>query len=229
MNIASHIAVADLALDGRLTATARAGHLLGSALPDLAGMARFRLLGSTDDGPVDDGIAVHHRTDDLFHRHPWFSTRNRTIHDELRGAGLARGPAMACGHVGIELLLDGAILSDDHVAGACGAALAAIEPRRDALGDLVTEPGRHADWQHHLSRLAAWRLPDDYDDPWAVAARLERILARRPRLALPPNRIPLVAETLAAHQPGIAATARDLITELAAELAPPPIGRAGQS
>lgn len=221
MNAGGHLAVAAAALATgsrpELDDAHRAGYLLGSALPDLAAMGRFRLLGSTDDTAISEGIATHHRTDDLFHRHPVFVEANRSVREALTAAGVARGPAMACGHVGVELLLDGRLLVDAGVARARDAAFDAIGARWSALATLVPDPRRDA-WRHHLERVAAWRLAGDYDDPAEVATRLHRILARRPRLALPADAVTTVADALAEQRPHLRARAPGLVTELAAAL-----------
>ena len=194
------------------------GLLLGSALPDLAAMGRFRILGTTADVNVAKGIFLHHRTDEAFHRHPWFTKRNRALIEQLQAAGVQRGPARACSHVGIELLLDGELLRHQPVAQAVTSAFAAIGPRRNNLADLVPAP--HSErWLRHLDRLADHELPTDYHDPWAVAQRLQRILARRPRLALDQDLVATVAQALADHKPEIDATAESLVAELTAEIA----------
>lgn len=219
MNAGAHIAVADRTLDHRAEAAAeRAAALLGAALPDLATMGRFRLVGTTTDAAVTRGIALHHRTDDLFHSHPWFRERNAELTAELQAAGLDRGPAMACSHVGIELLLDGRLGQEAVVRAANGAAFDAIEDLGPALGDLV-RPDIRTRWLHHLGRLSRHRLPDDYGDPQAVAHRLFRILSTRPRLALPAEGIDDVAGALAARKASIDVTALALVEELADELA----------
>ncbi len=195
--------------------------LLGAALPDLASMGHFRLLGETANLRVARGIAAHHRTDDLFHRHRWFSARNRRLTAELAQAGLGRGPSMACSHVGIELILDGQLLANGDTAAQVTSAFDAIAEARAELGDLVGDEKAES-WDRHLGLLDERRLPRDYARPEAVAARLSRILASRPRLALPDHQIGIVAEHLAQHQPAIDASAEALIDELATTLAGPP-------
>ena len=215
MNAGGHIAVV-AGLSGQ---EAEPGLLLGSALPDLAAMGRFRLLGATANASVAKGIFLHHRTDEAFHRHPWFTRRNRALIEQLQEAGVQRGPARACSHVGIELLLDGELLRHQSLTQATTTAFAAIGPRRPDLSSLVLAP--HSErWLQHLDRLADHQLPTDYHDPWAVARRLQRILARRPRLALAQELVGTVAEVLAGHKPEIDATAGSLVAELTAEIAP---------
>ncbi|MEM8925151.1 MAG: hypothetical protein AAGD35_16730 [Actinomycetota bacterium] len=226
MNAGGHIAVASRALASREAAetgagagtetaevTDRPGYLLGSALPDLGSIGGYRLLGASPDPSVTAGIDLHHRTDDAFHRHPWFADRNRSLADRLQADGVGRGAARACSHVGIELLLDGELLADPLLVAATDDAYGGIPDRLDALDGLVDEQHRSG-WREHLRRVAAWRMPDDYDQPDAVARRLHRILARRPRLALADDRVGTVAEALAAVQPGIRATAPEFLAEL---------------
>ena len=226
MNLGAHIAVVDEAFPSDSAGGARsvsgdgdhAARLLGSALPDLATVGRFRLLGSTDHAAVRDGIALHHRTDDLFHRHPWFTERNRELTGALTESGVARGAAMACSHVGIELLLDGRLTAEAEIASANDAAFAAIGQLHAHLIPLVPG-GRQAEWAAFLDRLSDRSAPPDYENPQSVARRLHRILAHRPRLALPHHQIDVVATALAARQESIATTALDLVTDIASRLA----------
>lgn len=219
MNLGAHIAVVDHAFS-----TGRAGRsdddaarLLGSALPDLATIGRFRLLGSTDHPATADGIALHHRTDDLFHGHPWFTQRNRELTDTLGAAGIARGPAMACSHVGIELLLDGRLTAEPDIQEANDDAFDVISPLRDQLLPLVPT-ARQSEWSDFLRRLSDRPGPPDYRNPEAVAARLHRILVRRPRLALPDEQVGIVAAALASRQGSIDDTALDLVADIASKL-----------
>ncbi|MGI9616061.1 MAG: hypothetical protein ACR2QO_24320 [Acidimicrobiales bacterium] len=219
MNLGAHIAVVDhaFAADGAERSDDDAARLLGSALPDLATIGRFRLLGSTDHAATTDGIALHHRTDDLFHGHPWFTQRNRDLTDTLTEAGVARGPAMACSHVGIELLLDGRLTAEPDIREANDDAFAAIAPLRDRLISLVP-PTRQREWSDFLDRLSDRPDPPDYRDPETVAVRLHRILATRPRLALPNHQIGVVTTALAARQTSIANTAIELVADIAQRL-----------
>ncbi|MGF1599301.1 MAG: hypothetical protein ACFCVK_20705 [Acidimicrobiales bacterium] len=218
MNAGGHIAVLAAAGVGPGDAASRS-RLLGAALPDLAAMGRFRLLGRTDDPAVTAGIRFHHRTDDAFHHHPWFHHRHRRLAAALDDAGLGRGAARACSHVGIELLLDGELLTLAPVAAATDGAFDAITDVARALDGLVASDHRPR-WREHLDLLADHRLPRDYDDPGAVAARLHRILTRRPRLAFDATHIATLAQHLALAQDDIAATGPALVAELAARLAP---------
>jgi hypothetical protein len=201
--------------------TADRGFALGSALSDLATVGGFRLLGRTDDPQVGAGMVFHHRTDDAFHAHPWFRERSRLAGGALLRSGMDRGPARACAHVGVELLLDGALQAGAEDRNHFGRALEAIPARIDRLAPLVPAGRRHA-WRAHLRGLAGVEAPPAHHDPEAVAARLQRICARRPRLWFPEAAVSDVAAVLAELAPGIADTAADLVADLAADLRLPP-------
>ena len=213
MNLGGHIAVVANAAHPRWS---RAAVLLGAALPDIGAMGRFRLLGSAEVDGVSEGIWLHHRTDELFHRHRWFRHRLRSLTVALGDAGLGRGPSMACSHVGIELLLDGRLAAVDRYATATASALATIGPNLEALAPLVGGE-RRDEWLDHLRRFDD-APPPEHDDPAAVAARLHRICRRRERLAFDERFVDVVAEQLAVHKPAIDATAFELVDDLAGAL-----------
>ncbi len=198
---------------------AQTGFLIGSALPDFAAMGRFRLTETAEVASVRAGIDFHHRTDDLFHSHPWFRENSNRVEADLEAAGIPRGAAMACGHVGVELLLDGQLLdeNDDLRASVDGATLSLADPDF-GLKDLVEED-RGPDWSDHLAKIRDWPLPDDYRSPEGVAGRLERILSRRPRLAFDRSQCAVVASVLGRNQPALETGAGELIDDLDRQLA----------
>ncbi len=212
MNITGHVAVAV-----RLAPHAPRVWL-GAALPDLGAMGRFRLMGHSDDPEVTAGIAIHHATDDAFHRHPTFTEAMARLRTDLAADGVGRGPARAVAHVGPELLIDGSLLADPGTAEAVEAAFAEIASLGSALASLVD--GNPEAWEHHLSRVPLWDLPTDFADPHAVADRLHRILSRRPRLAFDPEQIRSIGHRLAAEQPAIDKRVPDLINDLERTLSP---------
>lgn len=195
-----------------------AARLLGAALPDLAAMGRFRLRGQRAvDSAISDGISLHHRTDELFHGHPWFLRLQREIGEQLESDGVGRGPARACSHVGIELLLDGELLAAADTVGATSSALRQIDERREEVAALV-RPEWRAAWERHLDRLSTDRLPTWYHKPEAVADVLYRMLSRRRRLAFKPELIPTVSSVLARAKRLVDDQAEGLVDELAATL-----------
>lgn len=166
------------------------------------------------------GVDLHHRTDDLFHNHPWFTANDKAVARRLRQAGLNRGAAMACGHVGVELLLDGMLL-DHHrdLMTITREALAALVDDELEAADMV-DPEHRSRWITHLQRLSQWDPPDDYRQPAAVATKLQRILQRRPRLAFDRSQEAVVADALARQQPSLEAGALRFVDQLRRDLEP---------
>lgn len=206
MNVGGHIAVAMRLAPGEPRVW------LGAALPDLGAMGRFRLMGDTVDPDVTAGIALHHATDDAFHRHSTFTEAMARLRSDLATDGVARGPARAVAHVGPELMIDGFLLEDDQLSDAIDAAFAEIDELGPALASLVETSGD--DWMRHLAKVPAWGLPTDYADPHAVARRLHRILAQRPRLQVDAAHIDVIGQRLATEQPTLNLAVPSLIDDL---------------
>ena len=186
--------------------------VFGAMLPDLAAMLGLRVAGVADVA-VDGGRRFHLATDAAFHRSEGFAALVLGSTRTLRVAGLRPGPARAIGHVGVELLLDG-WLAEAHgvpplydAALACGPALAAsVSFRRDgdaaALGALCT-------------RIRDAALPPSaWCEPERLAARLARILARRPRLAREAGELPAVRGGVASGTVEVARAAPGLLAVL---------------
>lgn len=227
MNFVGHIHLARINIEGDSASSdddtapddKNVGFLIGSALPDIAAMGRFRLIGHTADRSIAAGIDLHHRTDEAFHRHDWFRRNSRAVAQRLELVGLSRGAARACGHVGVELLLDGRLLDDQaDLRGSVQFAMSQISQPTLKLTAAV-QRDRQSDWDAHLDSVAGWPLPDDYRRPEAVASRLYRILSRRPRLRISDEQVGAVADTLAERQPLIETGVSQLIDDLNASLA----------
>lgn len=219
MNFVGHIHLARLVEGPGRDAGEPFGLLIGAALPDIAAMGRFRLTDRPVDPAISHGVDLHHRTDDAFHRHPWFRTNSRAVSDRLEAAGLPRGAARACGHVGVELLLDGRLLeTEPDLERSVQEAI-----RRLGVDDLglstVVDDAHRGDWSAHLHSVANWTLPRDYRRPAAVAERLRRILDRRPRLAFTVDHLGLVQDALAERQPLLEAGGDALVSDLRDSLA----------
>lgn len=202
MNFIGHATVA-------LWRSAEPAYVLGSMLPDFASMAGTRLVrAELPDDALGHGIALHHRTDDAFHGHPWFTALVQDTLDALAAAGVPRGAARAVGHVGVEMLIDGELLRRAAVADAYTAALAA-----EAAPAFVDAAGAQR-WHALRARLLAHGPPYDYRDPERVLLRLTHVLARRPRLALDaPAR-----DRVRAALPGLQARVIDGLDPLLAQL-----------
>lgn len=189
--------------------------VLGAMLPDLATMAGVRRPVARDE-VIAAGVAFHHRTDAAFHASPTFE---RLTHDgvrALRGAGIARGPALAASHIAIELLLDASLAEDAVLVADYAAALRS----ELVLGDETQTVA--------LSRVCA-RLHDAGAPRWygeidEMVPRLERILSRHPRLALTASdRGPLRAWVVDV-QPQVAEGSERMLDELRARLSRATLG-----
>lgn len=188
------------------------GFVLGAMLPDFASMSRARVR-AVRAGAVADGVDHHHEVDVRFHRSAAFRRLCAEAHDRLAARGVRRGGARGAAHVGVELLLDGALVSDAAVREAYVAALAAP----DAAIQWRTADCA-ARWASLRDRLAAHGVPDEYTDPAVVADRVVAILRRRPLLALNPREADEVARWLAAAQPHVLDAAPHLLRDAGTEL-----------
>lgn len=205
MNLLAHVHVA-------LAAEPEADDdvVLGAVLPDLASMARSRIVDRSALVPaVDHGVGLHLRTDAAFHVLPTFVQGAGAIRDALRARGVSRGAARAVGHVGWELLLDGTL-----VGSSAEAAFHAALDRAEQAASAFDQPERWARLLTYRPQLRQLR----YDDPTWVAERLERIFHDRPLLRFEPTQLPAVAEVLADQAPTIAAAAGPVLTATAAAL-----------
>jgi hypothetical protein len=217
VNFVGHIHLAKLHLAGARSGQpddSHTGFLIGAALPDFAAMGRFRLTGRAPDESIRAGVELHHRTDDAFHTHRWFQTSSQAVSARLQREGLPRGAAKACGHVGVELLLDGWLLDENRgLRRAVEQATAGVEEPALGLVQLVDDAHRSA-WTTHLRSISSWPLPSDYRRPEAVAERLRRILSRRPRLAFTAGHVELVSQVLGEHQRELESGSATLIQDL---------------
>ena len=173
MNFFGHATVAAWAPD------ATPAFVLGAMLPDFAIMSGVRSLRAASPGAVR-GVALHHATDGVFHAAAEFVELTTLVRERLDAAGVPHGAAWAASHVGVELLIDGTLLADRRT----------CELYAQALGDT----GSHATCPRDtdgprlvrfFDRMRGSGVPYGYADPRFVAARVERALAARPRLAVP--------------------------------------------
>ena len=187
--------------------------VLGSMLPDFAAMsgARVQRVHRPD---LLAGVEYHHRTDAVFHAAPGFRAQLARGTRALAARGVHRGGAMGAAHVGVELLLDGALASDAAAREAYVAALSVD------LEDAVSweTAGGYDRFRGLLERLAAHGVPDDYGDPDVVATRVARVLSRRPRLSLNPDDVTRVRDWLREIRPAVTNSAPQLVADVWAEL-----------
>ncbi|MFO7562242.1 MAG: hypothetical protein R6X02_06335 [Enhygromyxa sp.] len=194
--------------------------ILGSMLPDFVSMAGLRLESVEGDAPLERGVAFHHACDDAFHGAPLFVDLMERAREELEREGLDSGPAMAIGHVGVELLLDGHLVARDGVLPSYRHAISEAADVAVLLRfvGLERELGE-ARWRQLCARLEDAPLPQRYTEPAFVADRLIKILATRPRLAVAFGREPLVFEWAGRAAPVVAASAEALFDQVEARLA----------
>lgn len=193
--------------------------ILGSMLPDFVSMAGLRLESVHGDAPLERGVAFHHRCDDAFHGAPLFVDLMEQAREELEAEGLDSGPAMAIGHVGVELLLDGHLVEQHGISATYRYAMreaADVAVLLRFVG-LTPEQGE-ARWRKLCERLVHAPVPERYTEPAFVADRLIYILSTRPRLAVPFGREPLVFEWARRAAPQVAAQAEALFEQVEARL-----------
>jgi hypothetical protein len=189
---------------------------LGAMLPDFASMLGARIE-AVDEPEVSGGIAWHHLTDAAFHRLEAFRRWSRELTRRLAAAGASRGSSLAAGHVGVELLLDGVLVERE----------ADLEPLYlGALDEIAAVDGRIR-WRAApaigLDELAArllsrGGLPLGYRDAAVVADRVIRVLARRPRLAMPVEQAPMLAAALTGLRAELVGEVDELLASLRQQL-----------
>jgi hypothetical protein len=228
MNFISHIHIAEQALapaDGRQDRSNEASSplaersvtqhvLFGAALPDFAAMGRFRLARRPVDRWLALGVEAHHRTDDAFHHHPWFTDHSSRLRAGIEMLGIGRGPARAIGHVGVELLLDGELIERrPSLQRTTDSVLSLADNGKLGIHEIVP-PDQQAGWREHLARIADWRVAQDHHHPAIVAERLYRILSRRPRLSFDRVQVPAVAEALTGQLDAMGGGINQMVAEV---------------
>lgn len=186
--------------------------LAGCVLPDVAAIARVRVARPMG-GPLADGVAFHHECDHVFHGLPWFHATCVQLRDDLLAAGVDRGPARATAHAGLEMLLDGALVTDDRVRRQVRVALTTLDAHADALTPLVAPDARER-WVVGVSRIASSLDVDGYTDAASVTLRLQRMTAGRARIELRADQAATVTTVLAELQPRVLAAAPAVLAEV---------------
>jgi hypothetical protein len=190
---------------------------LGAMLPDFCGMVRQPLPRGLP-AKVAEGVAFHHRTDEVFHRCPAFRSLCTQSTARLQQLGLERGPARAAAHVGLELLLDGQMVAD---VAHCHSYLQALAlPQQSAA--VLGRPQDPSELLTLVERLLERGVRAEHFHPEGIAFRLERALSRRRRLALrEADREPLCRWAQEATAP-LASVTAEILAEIAQGLGPFP-------
>ncbi|MCS6797356.1 MAG: hypothetical protein NZ898_02305 [Myxococcota bacterium] len=204
MNFFGHAAIARERTD-------RSGVVFGAMLPDLLAMARLRPLDPLD-AEIREGVALHHATDEAFHRSATFLGLCRVAREQLRACGIDGAPARALAHVGTELWLDAVAFEEHPVRERYVPALAHGRAllRAGALG----EPGALAPLEALLERLAHAGLDVVSAEPRALTLRLCSVLARRPRLWPGAHVVDRVERFCAAHRETVRRAAALLLDDV---------------
>lgn len=191
--------------------------LFGAMLPDLVGMVAAAPPGVADP-EIAGGVALHHATDEHFHRSLQFRALAGDGAHALMTRGLGRGPALAAAHVGVELLVDCALGRDPEVAADYLAAVAAGAPARLAGAVLWASPAEAARYARLHARLVDRGLAVVDPEPATLADRVMRVLVGRPRLAVSePHRAAVTAYFADARGP-VAAALPALLARLLEDL-----------
>ncbi len=198
---------------------------LGSALPDLSSIAGCRLVQDPKEPPLRRGVALHHATDRAFHDHPWFLDMQAEMYSELTNAELGRGPARACAHVGIELLVDGFLLrTRPELSSHVEASFRAIPTVSASLAKLTADD-KQTRWVSFLARSADWPIPlADHYQPSDVASRLYRILDGRRRLRFDEALIDSVGGVLTTMVNTLEAGIESLLTDVVSDVSDAGVG-----
>jgi hypothetical protein len=167
--------------------------VLGAMAPDLLPHSGARA-STTLPLAVERGRRLHHASDGVFHRNVAFLQHQRRITEILGRAGVPRGPARASAHLAVELVLDGTLLATDP-APAFHHAWARLRAPDEVVRSLV-EPASEPAWHGFLTAFTTHVDPASYVDAEYTATRIERILHRRPRLALDPLHVDVLCETM---------------------------------
>jgi hypothetical protein len=188
---------------------------LGAMLPDFCGMLGFRAP-EPEPGPLARGVRFHHVTDQAFHELPAFRGLNRAACAELDARGVRRGSARAVAHVGVELLIDAELAESESAEALYLEALRA--------GDSPASLSRTAftlEERERLGRLLATlreRGVAKRPSTTSLVERLERALARRPRLSLRQEDVPKVSEWVELFRVRVVASAPLLVSELTSDI-----------
>ncbi len=167
---------------------------------------------------IREGVAEHRRLDKYFHNHPVFTRNQGAAYQALVENGIGRGPARASAHVGVELLIDGAILSAD-LAPTFPGLWARLHSPDDAVVNLVEDKHGRL-WLDWLARFTQQLDPRRYASPRYVAERLhQHILGSRPRLQLSEGEVVPVTRALTTINDSIVGDLPRLLADLRTQVA----------
>lgn len=197
------------------------GFVLGAMVPDFLSMLGLKPVRARD-ASLAAGIELHHRTDAAFHSAEPFIGLTHAARVALSEAGLARGPARAVAHIGVEILLDEVLALEER---GRDAYLGALTLGESALELLAFQSKEDADrCLSLLSVLAARGAPSVAMTPAQVADRIERALRGRPRLRLDERGHAQVRDWVVAARPDVGGSTPALLSVLRTRLNAPGSG-----
>lgn len=192
MNYFGHAALSVLRFQGGANGDP-ARFILGSMLPDLLamigqGVTRF------EDPDVSAGARFHVEVDALFHQTPTFVQLNRTALKQLRESGVSRGPARACAHIGVEMLIDAELVRDERLLRGYLDALDAARTNEAIFAPVPPSTARRVGelCAHLATEGAAVHLTSRE----RLRLRLGHTLRHRPRLAPTARELDLISDYL---------------------------------
>lgn len=189
--------------------------VLGAMLPDF--LAMLRLSPPPQEQPdISAGIALHHATDAVFHESASFIALTAAARQELAKLGIARGPARAVAHVGVELLLDDTLATPKQHRSAYLSALALAS--REPWPVLLRSAADGERLRALLLRLGERGVPEPALASAGQARRIHHMLRGRPRLEFPESGLEPVTAWLETARPEVAREAPRLVSELRAAL-----------
>lgn len=189
--------------------------VLGAMLPDFASMCGGKLA-KDQRGELADGVALHHHTDAIFHQLPPVTALMHALEARLAELGCKRGPQLAVGHIGIELMLDGALVDDGAFRDNYTSALE-VDP---AIAWMIE--GDEQRFAALIARLRGFGPPDDLKTTRSIVYRLQRVLGSRPRLRPDADDLVAIERALDEHQPRVLAAADAVMRSMRAALANDP-------
>jgi GNAT superfamily N-acetyltransferase len=189
-------------------------------LPDLAVIASVKLSDVPSSDPeLTVGVALHHRTDAIFHDLPLVRGLMRDLTGRLLHYQCSRGAARVVGHIGMELLLDAELLTG---LADCEAFVAALEHPLVIDDVFVESINGRVDASPIFAVLQRFRshgVPRDLLQTDKIVYRLNRMLAHRPRLAPSQSDIAIITRALDEVRPRYQVAAQSVMLSLNAALA----------
>jgi hypothetical protein len=190
--------------------------VLGAMLPDLAQIMSTRFARAKNP-LIARGVRCHVATDRCFHRSEVFRSLESRALLELAAAGVAKGPRRGVAHIGVELLIDDELATDESARRVFQAALAWAAQGGADDGVEWSVACTPPELGGLCARLLEVGRSHARSTPERLAARLTRILQHRPRLALEARDVDAIARWAESAAPDVARRLPELIAELERE------------